>query len=337
MANYTYDNKVLANKYNSILTTKVNLNQFVTLDNTLTQGAGDTKRVITRSVSGSVDEVAMGADNTHSIETTGSYKDYVLKTTQAYGFYYDEEAQKDEAVVDTLLKGMSEKMLEDWNSKIMSAYGEAVYNEVSGAINFDGFVDAIAKFGEEDKELFALVNPATIATLRKNLATSLSYSEAFTRTGYIGSVCGVPVYMSAQVPAGEVIIATKEAVTAFINKNMEVEQDRDAGRRQNKVWIRTVALIALTNEKKVCRLAAAATTATTITTYTKNTKVVAGAATTGAEVKIYVNGELVKTVTADNSAYTATLDDYIVSGDIIKVVARKEGQISSSATATVAA
>lgn len=337
MANYTYDNKVLANKYETILTTKVNLNQFITLDDTLTQGAGDTKRIIKRSVSGSVDEVAMGEGNTNKIEAIGEYKDYVLKTTQGKGSYFDEEAQKDPMVVDTLLKGMSETMINDWNSKIASAYNEANLYEVAGTIGFDGFVDAIAKFGEEDKNLFALVNPKSIATLRKSLKDLLSYSEAFTRTGYIGSVAGVPVYMSAQIPEGEVIIATKEAVTAFINKNMEVEQDRDKDKRRNDIYIRTVALIALTNEKKVCRLAAAASTATTITTATKNAKTVAGAASTGAIVKIYVNGELKKEVKASANAYSATLDNSLVAGDIIKAVAKKDGEISSTATFTVAA
>lgn len=337
MANYTYDNKVLANKYNSILTTEVNLNQFITLDNTLTQGAGDTKRVIFRSVSGDVDEVTMGNGNTHTIEASGYYKDYVLKTTQAHGLYYDEEAQKDALIADTVLKGMAEKMLENWNGKIIDAFGEACYNEVAGDINFDGFVDAIAKFGEKNENLFALVSPATIATLRKNLGTSLSYSEAFVRTGYIGSICGVPVYMTAQLADGEVIIASKEAVTAFISKNVEMEQERNADLRKNEIWARTVALVALTDEKKVCRLAGAATTTTTCTTATKDTKTVAGACTTGATVKVYVNGKFVAEGVGANSAYSINVPENLAAGDIVKVVARKDGEISSSATKTVAA
>lgn len=338
MANYTYDNKVIANKYNTILGTELNLNQFCTVDNTLTQGAGDTKRIIYRTVSGSVDEVAMGQGNTHSIEVSGYFEDYVLKTTQGHGFYYDEEAQKDALVVDTMLKGMSETMLNKWNKDIMAQFAKACYYEVSDdSLDFGSFVDAIAKFGEQDKNLFALVSPAGIATLRKTLGEDLKYSEGFVRTGYIGTVCGVPVYMCNEVAEGECIIATKEAVTLFVNKQNEVEADRDADLRKNEYWIRTVALAALTNEKKVCRIAKEATTDTTITTYTKNQKTVAGAATTGAIVKVYVNGELKKEATAASSAYTVTLDDNLVAGDIVKVVARKAGEVSSSATVTVAA
>ena len=337
MANYTYDNIVLANKYNSILTTIANMNNYITVDNSMTEGAGDTKRIVYRSVSGSVDELAMGEGNTHSIEITGGYDDYLLKTTQSYGFYYDEEAQKDSLAVDTMLNGMGEKMTEDFNAKIAKQFAKAVRNEVAGSINFDAFVDAVAKFGENDQNLFALCHSSTIATLRKALKDELKYSEGFVRTGYIGSVCGVPVYMCNQIADGEVIVATKEAVTAFINKNGEMESKRDPDHRKNEYWARNVMCIALTNDKKVCRIAAAATTATTITTFTKATKTVAGAATTGAEVKVFVNGELKKTATAASSAYSVTLDDNLVAGDKIVVIARKDGQVSSSANATVAA
>lgn len=337
MANYTYDNKVLENKYNTILTTFLDLSQFVTVDDSLTEGAGDTKRIIYRSVDGEVDEVGMGDGNTHTIETTGRYEDYTLKTTQAKGVYYDEQAQKDGKTVETLLQGMGEKMTNKWNGDIRKEYGKATYNEVAGSINFDGFCDSVAKFKEKNEGIFALVNAASLATLRKNLKEILSYSEAFARTGYIGSVVGVPVYMSEEVPAGEVIFATKEAITVFLNKKQEIETDRDKEHRKNTIFIRTVALAALTNEKKVCRLAAAATTDTTITTYTKNQKTVAGAATTGATVKVYVNGELKKTATASSSAYSVTLTDNLAVGDVVLVEARKDGQVSSSATVEVAA
>lgn len=336
MAHYTYDNLVMQNKYNTILETKLNFNDYITVDTSMTEGAGDIKRIVFRSVSGEVDEVAMGEGNSHSIEVTGRYEDYKLKTTQAYGHYYDEEEQKDNLVADTMLTGMAETMVNNWNAKIVAQYSKATLNEVSGTLDFDSIVDAIAKFKEYDKQLFGFVSPKTVATLRKNLKTLLSYSEGFVRTGYIGTVAGVPIIMSNVIPDGEMIIASKEAVTAFINKNQEIERDRDADKRDNKYWIRTVALIALTNEKYVCRIAAAATTNTTVTTYTKEQKTVSGAATTGANVKVYVNGELKKETVADSSAYSVTLDENLSTGDIVEVTARKSGEVSSTASVTVA-
>lgn len=334
MAHYTYDNKVLANKYNSILATEVNMNQFVTLDNTLTQGAGDTKRIVFRSVTGQVDEVAMGEGNTHSFEVTGYYKDYVLKTKQARGFYYDEQAQQDPKVIDSMLTGMAEDMTNDWNDRIMSCFNEANYNEVAGAPDFNSFVMATAKFKEKNTGLFALVNPVGLATLKKNLKDDLKYVEAFSRVGYLGSVAGVPIYSSNIIPDGEVIIANKEAVTAFINKSSEWEDERDANTRKNTYYVRTVAVIALTDEKKACRIAAKASADATITTKTGST--VAGTAAAGSIVNVFVNGKLVATVTAGNEGnYSATLSDALASGNVIRVVARKSGEVSSTVEATV--
>jgi len=50
--------------------------------------------------------------------------------------------------------------------------------------------------------------------------------------------------------AGQVVLATREAVTVFIKKGVEVEPDRDPNTRKNDLYIRKVALVALTNEDK---------------------------------------------------------------------------------------
>ena len=96
-----------------------------------------------------------------------------------------------------------------------------------------------------------LISPAEKALFRKNLKSDLSYSEGYVRTGYIGTVCGVPVYVSKAIPAGKAFLATKEAVTLFIKKNVERELERDANTRKNVEYIRKVALVALTDATKV--------------------------------------------------------------------------------------
>ena len=103
-----------------------------------------------------------------------------------------------------------------------------------------------------------LINPAQQASFRKNLKDDLKYVEGFVRSGYIGSVCGVPVIVSKAVPAGEAYLASREAVTCFVKKGSEVEQERDANTRQNKVYARKVMLIALTDANKVVKITASA-------------------------------------------------------------------------------
>jgi len=106
---------------------------------------------------------------------------------------------------------------------------------------------------EDESGLFLLINPAQVAEFRKSLGDELKFSEGFVRTGYIGSVCGVPVYISKGITAGKLILASKEAVTLYIKKNSEMEQERDADHRKNSVYARKVAVVALTDATK-CRV-----------------------------------------------------------------------------------
>ena len=128
--------------------------------------------------------------------------------------------------------------------------------EVRGATwTYENVVDAISKLNTEDEEgLFMLINPAEKAAFRKNLKDDLKYVEAFARSGYIGSVCNVPIVESLAVPAGKAYIATKEAVTCFVKKGTEIEQERDANTRRNDVFARKVMVVALTDKNKVVKL-----------------------------------------------------------------------------------
>lgn len=111
---------------------------------------------------------------------------------------------------------------------------------------------------EGEEGFFMLINPAQVAAFRKNLKDSLQYVEAFVRSGYIGSVCGVPVYVSKAASAGNAILAHRDAVTLFIKRGVEREAERDANTRKNTEYIRKVALVALTDATKVVVLTSSA-------------------------------------------------------------------------------
>lgn len=337
MPNYTYPNKLIENKYESVLLSDLQDSDFLTVDEGLTNNAGDTVEIVTRSVSGAMEDVAMGSGNTADITVTSTVAPYKVKTKQGRFVYYDEEAQRDPMTIDTGIKGMSEIARNAWLQEAFQEYGKAYTKQVaSSAIGFNDFADAVAMFGEKDADLRALVNPATVATLRKNLKDDLKYSEDFARTGYIGLCCGVPIMRSAAVPAGEVIICQKDAVTLFIKKANEVEQERDANLRKNQVFTRKVAVVALTNESHVVRIAAPQATETTVTTYTKGTKTVAGACSSGALVFVYVNGVYVGGGEAASNAYSVTVPENLNTGDLVLVVGHKKGEVAKGVTVTVA-
>lgn len=253
MAQTIYENVVLGNKYESVLSTKLDLQSYMTVDTTLAADAGMKKKIITRTVTGNVEDLAQGAGNTSTVEVGTTSQDYEVTTTQGRFAYYDEEAMADPNVVDAGLTGLSEKMINSFVEKAVDEWEKATLKQTyTSAITFDTVVDAIAKLNLEDEsQLFMLIAPDMLAGFRKALKDDLKYSEGFVRTGYIGSVCGVPVYVSKAITAGKAVLATKEAVTLFIKKDAEIEQDRDADKRQNIVYARKVSLVALTDATKV--------------------------------------------------------------------------------------
>lgn len=261
MAHTIYQNFVLENKLEDLLTTHIDMNQFATQDTSLVEEAGMTKKINQYTSTGNVEDLAMGVGNTQEIEVSFTQVPYTVGVTQGRFAYYDEQEMTDPMVVDAGLYGLATRMTNDLTAKIIAELDKATltYDATATGLTFDAIVDAIAKFPHEDAEdgLFILINRADLAGLRKNLKDELKYVEAFARTGYIGSVCGVPVYVSDAVPAKKAFLATKEAVTVFTKKGSETEQERDANVRKNTVYARKVMLVALTDATRVVEIATA--------------------------------------------------------------------------------
>lgn len=329
MPNGTYPNKLIENKYESLLMSDLQDSDFLTVDEGLTNSAGDTVEIVTRSVRGGVEDVAMGAGNTSDITVKATISPYKVKTKQGRFVYYDEEVQRDPMIVDAGIKGMAEQARNAWLFEAFQEYGKAWTNQIAtSSISFDNFADAVALFGEKDADLRALVHPKTVATLRKNLKDDLKYSEDFARNGYIGLVCGVPIMRSAAVPEGEVIICQKDAVTIFVKKDNEVEQERDANLRKNMVFTRKVAVVALTNESHVVRIAKAQATETTVTAPKNGSKTITGACSAGSFVYAYVNNAFVGSTYAKGATYTITSPENLKTGDMVFVVGHKDGEVA---------
>lgn len=259
MAHTIYQNFVLENKIEDILKTKIDLQNYMTVDESLTQAPGMKKVINTYTATGDVEDLAMGAGNTGDITVSFTPTEYTVGVTQGRFQYYDEQEMTDPMVVDAGLDGVAKKMVNDFTTKAIAEFDKATLKTTPKAWSFDAVVDAIAKLNVEDEDgLFLLISPADKAAVRKALGEDLKYSEGFVRTGYIGTVCGVPVIVSKAVPANTGFLATKEAVTLFVKKGMEIEQERDANVRNNKVFARKVAVVALTNANKVVKISIAA-------------------------------------------------------------------------------
>ncbi len=259
MAHTAYENVVLSNKINDILTTQTNLNNYMTIDTSLTENAGMKKVINTYTSTGSIEELAMGEGNSTEITVSFTPAEYEVKTYQGKFAFYDEQEMQDPMVVDTGLKHSAADMVNEFTALAVAEMEKATLATTPAAWSFEAVVDAIAELNLENEDgLFLLISPADKAAFRKALKDDLSYSEAFVRTGYIGTVAGVPVVVSKAIPEGKGYLATKEAVTVFIKKDTETEYERDGDKRNNLYYIRKFGIVALTDATKIVKITVAA-------------------------------------------------------------------------------
>ena len=95
MAHTIYENFVLENKMEDLLTTAVDMNAYMTADTSLTENAGMKKKVNTYTATGNVQELGMGEGNTEDIEVSFITNEYEVGTTQGRTYYYDEQEMTD--------------------------------------------------------------------------------------------------------------------------------------------------------------------------------------------------------------------------------------------------
>lgn len=267
MANKGYDNFYLANEVEDQFNSHLDLVRFCTVDNTLAGVAGMKKIVNVYTATDGTEKLAMGEGNSKSIEVGMTQKEYEILLAQNRFDWYDEEAMKDPMIVPVGMKHAGTDLFNTVQADIFAEFKKATLSVGAAAFNFDAFADAVALLNiEEDKanekiEVFGFLNAATKAKVRKALKDELKYVEAFSRTGYIGTVCGVNLYDKRNADDDEICIGTRKAVTIFNKKGVEVEQvakniraAEEANKRKNSAFSRKYYLAALTDETQVVKL-----------------------------------------------------------------------------------
>lgn len=263
MANQYYDNSVLQNEINNMYATQLNMNQFCTPDFSLEGVAGDIVNINTYDATSAAEKVEMGVGNTKVIETKLTTKQYKVETVQSRFRYYDEEERRDPLVPVVGARGLGADLVNQQNADIMAEFRKATLFQKTSGDYFNDFVDAVSLLtldanhaGNGDETLdptamcFALVSKKTVAAIRKSMKDMLKYVEAFARTGYVGTVAGVNIYVSNICKDSEVIIAHKSAVKLITKKDVELERDRTVNTRENWLYGRQVYIAALHDASK---------------------------------------------------------------------------------------
>ena len=250
-----FENKVLKEMLEEQLTTALDMNQFITTDYSLQAAPGMKVEIHTYHGNGAVEDLAMSEGNTQDIGAYFTSADYEVTTTQGRIPFYDEQQMVDPTAIDKAVQHLAELMTNDVTAKVVGELNKADNIFYNFAFDFDGIVDAIATLPQEKNEgLFLLISRKDISKFQKNLKGLLSYTEDFVRTGAIGAIAGVPIYPTDALSTGVAFLATREAVTCFVKKGVETEQERNANTRQTIIYGRNVKVIALTNADKVVKL-----------------------------------------------------------------------------------
>ena len=263
MANTIFPNRVIEAKAKDILTTQINARSMMTIDTSLTQNAGMVKTINTYTYTGTAEEVSAGSGNSTRGSIAYVGKDYTVKMVQQAFDYLDEDFMKDPVIVDFGIKGatsvMTNKMTSDFYSALATKSGASEL--VTGitfakgkALSYDVIVDAISELNLEDEsKIFIVIPNAWKASLRKDADYKSAQMGEVIYNGQVGTICGIPV-IATKALTDKAYVMTNEAVTLFLKKDVEVEQDRDADKRKNSVYLRDCYVCALTDATKACRI-----------------------------------------------------------------------------------
>lgn len=254
MANTVFNNKVIEAKAKDLLTTAVNTRNLMAVDNSLTAEAGMVKTINVYTYSGEAEELGVGEGNSNrgSIAYVGT--DYTVKMVQQAFDYADEDFMKDNTIVDNMLKGANQVMVNKMTADFVAEAKKATLSHTAPAFGYEAIVDAIAKLNVEDESgLFVVIPNAWKAEIRKDEDYKSARMGEVIYNGQVGTVCGIPV-IATKALTDEAFVMTKEAVKLFMKKDVEVEQERDADTRTNSVYLRSAYIVALVDATQICKI-----------------------------------------------------------------------------------
>lgn len=254
MANTVFNNKVIEAKAKDLLTTSVNTRNLMTVDNSLAETAGMVKTINVYTYTGTAEELAAGAKNTNRGAIAYVGTDYTVKRVQQTFDYLDDDFHKDNTIVDNMLKGANQVMVNKMTEDFIGECAKATITHSAGTFGYDAVVDGIAKLGLEDEsKLFIVIPTAWKADLRKDPDYVAARMGEVVYNGQVGTVCGIPV-IATNALEDEAYVMTQEAVKLFMKKDVEVEQTRDVEAKQNTIVLATYYICALADATKICKI-----------------------------------------------------------------------------------
>lgn len=258
MANKPFDNYVLANEIEDQYNSHLDLERFCTVDTSLETNNGMKKIVHVYSATEGTEILNVGEGNTKSIAASFTSKEYDIQCAQNRFDWYDEEEMKDPMIVRTGTQFQGTDLYNETNKELYAEFAKATKTVTASAFNFDAFVDAVALLDKEDyndnTEVFAFISNKDLAEVKKAVKDDLKYRSEIVTSGYVGTVAGVNLYRKKDATEGTIVVATKQAVTKFSKKGIDIEDERDANTRMNSKFSRKYFVVALTDERYAVKI-----------------------------------------------------------------------------------
>lgn len=252
-----YDNEVLQTKIKTALNTALDLQQFATVDYSLTAAPGMTIKVRTYTPSGEAERLAMGQANTTYVGSDFVEADYRVNTLQATAKYFDEQDYADPTAIDTTIGQLPTAITNAINQEVVDEM-EKTTQTLTWTPTVTSVLEALAEFPEDEvltaSNKFLLVNNKDYLALIKDAIAKSMYVKDNTNTSGLGSVAGVPIYVSKLVPDGKAYMGDRSAITIYMKKGYGVETDRDIEKRAITMVANVVNVVALTDTKHMIKL-----------------------------------------------------------------------------------
>lgn len=257
MAHVLFDNKVVEAKATDLLVTTINARNLMTIDNSLTENEGMIKLVNVYTYNGSVEKLADGAKNSTRGSLTCAGKEYKVQRAQHTFDYTDTQFMTDSNVLDKSLKGANDILANEMTADFYAECAKCSKTSPLGeAISYDAIVDAISTVGlENESNLFVIIPNAWKADLRKDADYKNARMGEVVYGGQVGVIAGIPV-IATNALEDVAYVMTKEAVTLYMKKDVEVEQGRDIETKTNTVVLSSYYICALADDSKIVKITA---------------------------------------------------------------------------------
>lgn len=228
--------EVMADMISAKLEKAIKFSPLATIDTTLEGQPGNTITVPKYAYIGDAEDVAEGVAMGTTVLTASSTTATVKKAGKAV-----------ELTDESVLSGYGDPVGEAENQLMMSIAakidndcatvlndGTLTHDGSASIIGYEGIVDAVDKFEEEDQEPKVIfVHPKQITQLRKDpeFRDINKYPLQTVMTGVIGEISGCQVVPSKKVKLESTAyinpIVKSGALTIYLKRAVEVEKDRD--------------------------------------------------------------------------------------------------------------